>query len=273
MADDTQDLPDTTGQGDGAGADQQQQQVTDDGVQKQEQSNQQQEQKQDQQAAPVTLTQEDIIKQAEERAFQRMASWQGRRDKDFFENLGTVIDTKLRNIQPQPQPVVEQIDPSKFIENPGQVLSQMLEREVPNILQRTIAKQSAAEQAFNSEVIRHAAGVMDSDPLYSDKELGNAVVAEIQKNFGNVNKRLPSDAAAQLLVSTALANVVRQRASVKTNPLAGNKPHTGPMGTIGAPAVAKASPAPVKLDDTTKRMAAFLGVSEAEAAKMLADSK
>jgi hypothetical protein len=210
-------------------------------------------------AAPVTpeppprqWTPEEI----EERAFQRTASWTGRELKKFsdaiIQNVTQALDSRVpRNPAPAPPPST---DPATMLENPDA----WAEKVFPKIMDREISRRTQAEQGYTSELIRQAAAVMDNDPLFTDKELGNAVVGEIQKNFSNANRNVDPGTAAQLLVHSSLANVYRQR-SVKGNGLAGNRPHTGPMGTITPPAAAVAKGPAIKIEDMTKRVAGYFG--------------
>ena len=224
---------------------------------------------------PPQPTPAELAAQAEERAFQRMASWQGRREQVLLDSIGNMI----RSIQPQQQvqqPANDpQIDAAKFLENPGQALSQMLRTEVPKIFQETVSTQSRAQQAHTNDVIKNAADIMQSDPLFAGKEnteFGTSVAKYVVENLHTMDRSIPPKLAAKLLVQDAVLADNRQKA-IKGNPLAGNKPVTGPMGTISAPAKQPAKSNPVKLDSATKQMARVLRISEAEAAKMLADEK
>ncbi len=189
------------------------------------------------------LTSAEIMEQASERAFQKMASWQGRRDKDLFDNLGNLIDTRLRTQTPQTPP--PSTDPATMLENPDAWARTV----VPKILDEVVQTRTRVDQEFNAELIRQAAQQMDNDPLYQDKALGNAVVGAIQKNFNSVNRQIHPTLSAQMMVNSALANVMRQRAQTKTNPLAGNKPATGPMGTVKPPPHTPPKAKPVKLSE------------------------
>lgn len=267
---DTQTAPDT-GTAAAAASDATQMQTNADGSGTDDQQNQQQDggdqqnAQQDGTQQPPPLSQDEIIRQAEERAFQRMASWQGRRDKDLFDNLGNLIDSKIKQATPQQQPTP--VDPATFLENP----EAYLQKAVPKILQAEVSKVTQAEQTFNTELIRNAASRMDSDPLFADKELGNAVVQEIQKNFNSISRRLPPDVAAQLLVSDAVANVMRQRAATKTNPLAGNRPSGMPIGTIKAPPAPTPKVKPVKLSESAAALAKRWNYSTEDIAKVFGE--
>jgi hypothetical protein len=211
------------------------------------------------------LTPDQIMEQASERAFQKMASWQGRRDKDLFDNLGNLIDSRLRTTAtPPPRPST---DPATMLENPDAWARNI----VPRILDEEVSRRSNADQQFNTELIRHASAAMDGDALFTDQALGNAVVEEIQKNFGTVNRNIPPALAAQLLVNSALANVVRRQAQTRTNPLAGNTPVKGPMGTVTPPAPKPAKAKPVKLSEDARALAKRWNYSEDDIARVFGE--
>jgi hypothetical protein len=216
------------------------------------------------------LSQDEIVRQAEERAFQRMASWQGRRDKELFGALESLIESKMpKTAQPQIQQTA--IDPATLLENPGAVLESVLRESVPRIFNEEISKRSQAETRFNQDLIRNAASVMDSDPLFSDKALGNEVVQEIQKAITQIDRNLPPQVAAQLLVSSATASVFRKRATTKTNPLSANRPATGPIGTIAPPAAKKASTPTVKLSEEAMKLKKRFNYSDEDLARIFKD--
>lgn len=274
MEGDTQNLPaGEAGQGDGAASGSQESHA----VQQQEQTGQQeqsQEQQEQQQQAPAPLTPEQIAAQAADLAVQRMQSWQGRRDKDLFENLGNFIDSKLRSVSPPPQQIPTKIDPAELLTKPEEVLQSMgyvRAADIPTIMQQQVQNMTKAEQNYSAEVIRNAAAAMDADPLFTDKEFGNEVVAEIQKNFGSLSRQLPPNVAAQLLVSNSVANVYRKKAGLKANPLAGNKPIDGPNGTIKPPATPPRAVKPVKLSEHAERLAKRFGYKEEDLAKVFKD--
>lgn len=213
---------------------------------------------------PPPLTPEEI----EERAFQRTASWMGRREKEFSDNIlrnvSQLLESKLahlgENVESPPA-----TDSTEIFENPDKWARTIF----PKILHEEISKQTRAEQTFNTEVIRHAARLMDSSPLYTDKILGSEVVAEIQKGFGSINRSLSPDIAAELTVNRALEKVISARTAVKANPLAGNTPVIG-IGTIKPPAVVPTVKAPpVKLDDMAKKVAGWFGNTEEDVRNML----
>lgn len=211
---------------------------------------------------PAPLTAEEI----EERAFQRTASWMGRREKEFSDNIlrnvTQVLESRLSQLQPRPPEPVTEI--ATVLDNPDA----WLEKTIPKVLEKERTRVAQANQNFTSEIIRHAGRQMDSDPLFENKELGAEVIAEIQKNFGSVDKRVPPDIAARMLVNDAVTNIYRRKISTKPNPLAGNTPGKV-VGTITPPARQAPQATPVKLDDMAKKVAAWFGNTDKEISEML----
>jgi len=200
------------------------------------QESQETQETQETQPEPPQLSQDDIIKKAADYSLQQMRSWQGRRDRDLFD----AIDNRLRQLQ-TPQPATQPIAPSTssvddVLNNPDAWLEQKAANLVPRMLQSEIQKMQQAEQGYTTEFIKQAGNILDTDPLFEDKELGNAVVLEIKNSMGNLDKRLPPNYAAQLSVSNAIASVMRKQKAEKHNPLAGNQPGKA-VGGIKPPPV------------------------------------
>jgi len=210
---------------------------------------------------PPTLTPEQIADLAAEKAFQKVASWQGRRDKDLFDNLGNLIDTRLSNIRPpEPQAPIADVnvfdDPDKWART-----------VVPRILDEEVNRRTKADQAFTSEVIRIAGKAMDTDPLYADAALGKEVVEEIQKNFSSLDKRNRPEVEAERLVMRSY-QAVQRRKMQKQNALAGNKPANAPIGTVTPPARQSNKPASVNLSKEAAALAKRWNYSPEELAKV-----
>lgn len=127
-------------------------------------------------------TPEEIIRQAEERAFQRTVSWTGRRDKELMDRIGAMIG-EIKYAQQNP-PLIEKGDPAALLENPDAYLGSV----VPKILDREIARRTQAEQTYMSTVIKNAAQIMDTDPLFEDKEFAADTIKEAEKQFAAIDK-------------------------------------------------------------------------------------
>jgi hypothetical protein len=219
------------------------------------------------------LTPEDIIKQAEERAFQRTASWMGRRDRDLIDNISNIIDARVRSITPQYTPPVPQTtDPATLLENPDAWAESKLRAAVPQMLDQEIARRTQAEQSYTSSIIKTAGQIMDSDPLFEDRDFGAEVVAEVQKQFGSIDKRLPPEIGAQMLINNSIASVYRRKTMAKTNPLAGNTPGRAPAMQTPPVASAPKVKAP-KMSATAAQMAKRWGYKDEDLAKLFAEGK
>ena len=69
---------------------------------------------------PPTLTPDQIMEQAAERAFQKLASWDGRRQKDLLDNVGNIVESRLRarDTAPPPAPLLPDADPAALFSDP-----------------------------------------------------------------------------------------------------------------------------------------------------------
>jgi hypothetical protein len=215
-----------------------------------------------QESAPQ-ITAEEIIKRAKEEALQSFQSWTGRRDSELVRTITNMIDDRFRSITTQPTPVVAS-DPSALLENP----EAWAEAIIPKILDRETQKRSKAEQDYTANIIRHAGEIMNADPLYEDQELGKAVIDEIKDLFPSLDRRLPADVGAKLLVDNAVLSIVRRNRSAKVNPLAGNSPGRAPT-TISAPVSRKSAPVKMpKLSEEAARLVKHYGYDPETVAKL-----
>lgn len=198
---------------------------------------------------PEQLSPDQII----EKAFQRTATWLGRRDQELMQNLGTLIDQKIASGSQPP----ENISSDDILENPNQWFEQRYKQL------RTQETQN--EVTFNRNIINAAARIMDNEPLLKDETLGKEVVEEVRKNFPQVNKHLPPQVAADLLVKNAITNVYRKRKSTKTNSLEKNKPTNEPLGTVmgGETNKLKSGQGP-NISELASKMAKKWGYNEAD---------
>lgn len=209
---------------------------------------------------PPEPTAAELMQLAEERAFQRMASWSGRRDKELLDAVGNMINQRL------PQVVQRSIDPSDaatVFDNPDAWIAKKIQEMTPQVLNQEINRATAAERNYTSALIQHAGQIMDGDPLFNDKTFGQEVIQEIQREFGNVNKGLPPDINARLLVSNAVTNIYRRKAGEKTNALAGNTGVKSGVGGVkpGATALPNRGKA-IKLSPDAQKLAQRWGYKE-----------
>jgi len=214
------------------------------------------------------ITPDEIIRQAEERAFQRTASWMGRRDKDLIDNISTIIDARLRSaIPPQAPPPAISSDPAAILENPDAWAEAKIRSAIPAVLDQEIQRRTQMDQTYTADVIRHAGRMMEADPMFDDKNFGTEVVAEAQKQFASLDKRIPPELGAELLIHKAIASVNRKKMLEKKNPLAGNQPGRAP-GNITPPVATPPKVKPPKLSETASQLAKRWGYNAEALAKL-----
>jgi hypothetical protein len=203
-------------------------------------------------AAPVFVT-ADELKAALDGQTASTQSWLGRRDKETLGHIGTMMDERLKQQQEQASP--DELS-SKLLENPREFI-----REETRRFQTEEYNQNTKHVNTTMETV---GGLMESDPLYTDKDLGNEVVAEIKElvNSGKINTKVAPAEAGKLILGDALSNVVRKRQGAKTNPLSANTPgNTGSSLTPAASTPKKKANTP-KLDEYTQRMVDKWGYNE-----------
>lgn len=224
--------------------------------------------------APAQPTAEELSQQAEERAFQRFASWQGRREKGLLESVGQMLDSRLSRVPPQAPPPTSQpqtIDAATLLDKPVEIITQVLQEKAPNIIANIAKAQSQAEQQFTQSVIKGAADIMMADPLFADQAFGNDVVNEIKNSFGSIRRDLPTEVASQLLVNSAVANVYRKN-KAPANGLSGNRPATVPLGGVKPPPATPPKAPPVKLSAEAKALAERFGYKDEDLAKVFKEA-
>lgn len=201
---------------------------------------------------PAQLSPEEI----EERAFQRMTSWLGRRDKALLDNMGELIDQRVRKITPEPV----SSSPDTVFDNPDQWFQSKYQHMKETETQEQIN--------YNNTMFKTAGNLMDTDPLFADQELGKEVIEEVKKIAPTIDRRTPADVAGNLLVKDALVNVYKKRASAKVNPLGKNTPTKTPLGTITPPAPTPPKGKPLKLSPLATEMAKKWGYKEDDLKKV-----
>jgi len=213
-----------------------------------------------QQAEELPLTPEQIVQQTMNQEFQRWATYQGRRDKELLGTFEQLVNQRIAGLR---QPASTPSDPATILDNPDAWVTQRIQQIAPQVLHNEINRVTAAEQNYTAALIQHAGQMMDGDPLFADKSLGNEVIAEIQKGFGSVNKNLPPNINAQLLISNAVTNIYRRNAGQKTNALAGNKGVKVGVGGVKAGTPSKSSKRIIeKLDPDAARLAKMWNYKE-----------
>jgi len=229
-----------------------------------------------QEAQPVApqLTPEERERQLEERMVQRMSSWTGRRDKALLDSMGQLIDSRLRSVQPAPQMAppaspASPVDAAALLEKPDFVIGKILEEQAPRLFERVMQQRTVADQQYTNDVVKGAAAIMDSDPLFTDVSFGNEVVSEIQKEFGNMRRDIDPSIAAQLIVNKAVTNVYRKN-KAPVNGLSGNRPAGVPLGGVKPPPAQTPKAPPVKLSPEAKLLAERFGYKDEDLAKVFA---
>ena len=206
-----------------------------------------------------TKAEEEII----EKAFQKTASWMGRRDSELLNKVSEIVNEKIaaaKEEQEPPATATAESAAEKLFENPRQWLNHELNEREQKI------------ENYTRAVVASAGKMMDADPLMADKEFGKEVAMEIRQNIGNLDGRVPPQMAAKVLVSDGIANVYRRQTNKKTNPLKSNTPATDALGNVsGAAAASKTSVIMPKISDRAKEYADKWGYKEEDLARIFGE--
>ena len=209
-------------------------------------------------AAPGYVTVEDM-QAALEKQDASFRSWLGRRDKETLNHIGQVINERLSQAQNQPTP--EEMS-TRLLDDPRAIIRSEMEAYENERTTKQITHLNTAMETVGN--------LMESDPLYTDKELGNEVVAEIKSlvQANKVDHKVAPAKAGKLVLADALSNVLRKRQGLKTNPLGANTPK-GAGSNLKPPSTpSRAKPKMPKLDDITQSMAQKWGYSEEDLAAL-----
>lgn len=210
-------------------------------------------------AVPAADPYEEVIRKAEERAFQKIASWQGRRDKDLLEAVSRVVDTRVQQVA---KPVHAEPQPGTTVfDDPDRWYRQKRQEEEIASTQRAQA------------IIVNAGRSMDNNPVFADQKLGAEVIQEIQQNF-NLYQKADMDpaVAAELMVARAAMTVQARRAQQKQNPLAANAKAKAPAAGVAPPVPKQAKAAPIKLSAEAEKLKKRWGYSDEDLAKVFGES-
>jgi len=145
------------------------------------------------------MTPEEVA-EAVSRGTNELKTWIGRRDKELFDRFGNLIEEKI--------PKARQ-DPSEL----SDALLQDPVSTIQKIVSESQSEESRKVQSHHSQTFEYLGSMMDSDPLYQDKELGNDLIEEVKKQFqsGKIDRTLSPKSAASVLHAEALSNVLRAR--------------------------------------------------------------
>ena len=208
-------------------------------------------------AAPAFITAEQM-QDALGKQDSSFRSWLGRRDKETLNHIGNVINERLAK-QETPDEVS-----SRLLENPREVIrSEMKAYENERTQTQTV---------HLNETMDTVGALMESDPLYTDKDLGNEVVAEIggMVKSGKIDPELSPEAAGRVALADAVVAVFRKRAGVKTSPLSANTPTNTSTG-LAPPAKATPKIKVPELDEETAKFAKKWNYSDEDLARVLGE--
>lgn len=185
-------------------------------------------------------------------------SWLGRRDKETFNHIGDMIEERIKNVQPK---VSNDELSTRLLESPREFVRQEFE---------ALQNEQTTKQTRHLNTTMETVGeLMESDPLYADKDLGNEVVEEIKKmvQTGKIDYNVKANVAGKIVLADALSNVFRRRQNKKVSPLEGNKPGNG-ASSLTPPEESQPKVKVPKLDDVTKRMADKWGYNDEDLARV-----
>jgi len=199
----------------------------------------------------------------EEKREHDMKSWIGRRDAELRAEIQqgqqTTIEA-IRGMMPPPAspPPAEAPDPAM---------------DADAWFEHKLQKKQSDVAQFNETLIRTGAAMLQQDELIkTDPGLANEIYQEVQSGRVQIDRNLPAETAAAVVVATAKSNILSRRVLNKPNPLAGNAAGvTGPVGGVTPPPVPKTVPAQKmpEMSDYAKAYAKRTGMTEAEVIKAL----
>jgi hypothetical protein len=200
------------------------------------------------------MTPEEVA-EAVSRGTNDLKTWIGRRDKDLFGQLGTLIDQKIPKVQQDPTELSDAL-----LQDPVSTIRK--------IVSESQSEESQKAQSHHSQTFEYLGSMMDSDPLYQDKDLGTDLIEEVKKQFqgGKIDRSLSPKSAASVLHAEALANVLRARQGKSA--LSKNKPASG-IGSLapGVPGGAPKIKAP-KLSPDVQKLADKWGYKPEDLARV-----
>jgi len=205
---------------------------------------------------PAYVTAQDM-QAALEKQDSSFRSWLGRRDKETFEHIGTVINERMSQRPPETNDEMS----TRLLETPREVIRSEFEAFE--------AERTQKQTTHMNTTMETVGQLMEADPLYTDKDLGNEVVAEIKTlvQTGKIDQNVPPSQAGRIILGDAVANVFRTRQNLKVNPLSANTPNGG-APNLSPPSKPSKNVAMPKLDDMTKKMAEKWGYKQEDLARI-----
>jgi hypothetical protein len=128
---------------------------------------------------------------------------------------------------------------------------------------------------YNNELVRNIGTIVGQDSLFAgeeNKDTAKEVLDELTARVTQVDRRLPPEVAARMVMNDSIASVYRKKLGTKTNPLAGNKPITTPTGIIHPPATPPRAVKAVKLSADAEMLAKKWGYKQEDIAKLFAEA-
>lgn len=215
---------------------------------------------------PLELTVSELVAQEVEKAFQRIATRDGRRDKELLGAVENMISQRI----PLPRPAP--MDTASILDDPDAWVAERIQQLAPQVLHNEINRATLAERNYTTSVFQHVGQVMDCTPAFKDKTLGAEVVEEFQKISGNINKSLPPDVGGELLLARAYMTVMGRR-NTKGNALSGNNGIKGGVGGVKSSATSPLAKAkPLKLSPDVQRLAKIWDYKEEDLQRVFKDA-
>lgn len=156
---------------------------------------------------------EDPVSQIEDRLFQRFASWQGRRDKDMMQALGSFIEQKL----PGKQAEAESDGPTVY--------------DDPDVwFEKKLNQKKQEQMQFVQKAMVSAANVVMQNPKLVPFKA--ELAKEIQRAAPRMSQNIPPEQAGAMVANEAISNYFINKASTPQNPLQNNKGVQAPVGGV-----------------------------------------
>lgn len=200
------------------------------------------------QAQPQEAQEPDPVQQLEERLFQKMASWTGRREQELMKAVGTIIEQRI----PKQAVAAEQGAEPTIYDNPDAWLERKMER-----------KNAEKAQFFQKAIMTAAGEVLNNPALAANKQ---DIAREIHAAAPRMRMDLPPEIAGAMLAKEAALNYFTKKAGQPVNPLAGNKPTGAALGGLkgNSAKTATKTSVPKDLSPAAQRYIKWAGLGQEE---------